>query len=101
MSFLYLATGRIAIRNTQRLSSITTIHQPDNAERVEMLHDEVNADNVGVATTLSLLRIRARDLRAEYTGMWRCYTGGYVQPFLYDSPEGSGTDLSRTQNLRD
>ena len=65
-----------------------------------MLHDEVNADNVGVATTLSLLRIRARDLRAEYTRMWRCYTGGSVQPFIYDSPEGMGSDLSRTQNLR-
>ena len=66
-----------------------------------MFHDEVNSDSVGVATTLSLLRIRARDLRAEYTRMWRCYTGGSVQPLVYDSPEGSGSDLSRTQNLRD
>ena len=101
MSFLSLATGRIAKRNTQRLSSNITIHQPANTERVEMLHDEVNAHNVGVATTLSILRVRARDLRAEYTRMWRCYTGVSVQPFLYDSPEGSSSYLSRTQNLRD
>ena len=66
-----------------------------------MLHDEVNSDNVGVVTTLSLFRIRARDLRAAYTRMWRCYTDGSVQPCLYDSPEGSGSDFSRTQNFRD
>ena len=100
ISFLSLATGLIAKRNTQCLSSNTTIHQPANAKRVEMLHDEVNADNVGVATTLSLLLIRALDLRAEYTRMWRCYTSGSVQPFLYDSPRGSGSDLLRIQNLR-
>lgn len=65
-----------------------------------MLHDEVNVDNIGVATTITLLHIRARDLRAEYTRMWHCYTGVYVQPFIYDSPEGAGSDFSRTQNLR-
>ena len=61
----------------------------------------MSAENVGVATTLSLMRIRARDLRAEYTRMWRCYAGGPVQPFVYDSPEGVGTDSSRVQNLCD
>ena len=101
MSSIPPATGRITKRNNTRLNSTNSTVEPAKAGRVEMLHDEVNAANVGVASTLSLLRIRARDLRAEYTRMWRCYSGGLVQPFIYDSPEGAGSDLSRTQNLRD
>ena len=99
MTSLPTATGRITKHNTPRSFSTNSKCESAKAERIEMLHDEVNAENVGVTTTLWPLRIRARDLRAEYAKMWRCYTGWAVQPFLYDSPEGDGSDESRTENL--
>ena len=88
-------------RSTPRTSPDNSRCESVKEKRIEMLHDEVNTENVGVSSMLSLLLIRARDLCAEYTRMWRCYAGGDVQPVLCDSPEGDGSELSRTQNMRD
>ncbi len=61
---------------------------------------EVTVHNVGQASTLTLLRIRARDIRAQYVRMWRCYANNRVQPFVYDSHEGDGDIVQKVRNLR-
>ena len=68
--------------------------------RREFAMDEVTVDNVPYASTLTLLRLRARDVRAKYLTMWRCYANSRVEPFLYESQEGSGAVVDRVKNLQ-
>ena len=60
---------------------------------------EVTSQNVKHASTLTLLRIRARDVRAQYVCMWRCYASNHLQPFVYDSHEGYGDIDEKISNL--
>lgn len=52
---------------------------------------EVTADNFEFASTISLLRARARYLRATCRRMWIYHAHNRVEPFLYDSEDGSGS----------
>ena len=70
------------------------------ARKQDMALHEVTPQNVKHASTLTLLRIRARDVRAQYVRMWRCYTNNHVQPFVYDSHEGNGNIDEKISNLR-
>ena len=66
----------------------------------DMALHEVTPQNVKHASTLTLQRIRACDVRAQYVRMWRCYSNSHVQTFLYDSHEGGGDVDERISNLR-
>ena len=65
----------------------------------DMALHEVTSQNVKHASTLILLRIQARDVRAQYERMWRCYANNRVQPFVYDSHEGNGDKDEKISNL--
>ena len=69
------------------------------AVRIEMIKEEVTAANVCNASTLTLLRIRARSIRSVYERLWRCHVDGDKAPFLYDSKEGDGDDDSKIKRL--
>ena len=69
MSYLSTANFQIIKRNISRLSHTNSTVEFAKMEPAEMLYDELNAENVDVATAVPLLRIRARDLLAEFTRM--------------------------------
>ena len=71
------------------------------AVRTEMSKEEATAANVRDASTLTLLQIRARNIRSVYESLWRCHVDGVKVPFLYNSKEGDGDEDSRIQELRD
>ena len=68
--------------------------------RREFAVDEATVDNIAYASTLTLLRLRARDVRAKYVRMWRCYDNNVVESFLYESQEGSGAVADRVKRLQ-
>ena len=68
--------------------------------RTEMSKEEVTAANVSDAYTLTLLRIRARNIRSVDERSWRSYVGGAKVSFLYDLKEGDGDDNARINELR-
>ena len=70
------------------------------AVRTEMSKEEVTAANVRDASSLTLLRLRARNIHSVYEGLWRCHVDGAKIPFLYDSKEGDGDDSARINELR-
>ena len=66
-----------------------------------MSKEEVTAANVLNVSTLTLLRIRTRNLGSDYERLWWCsHVDCDKVPFLYDSKEGDGDDDSRIQELR-
>jgi len=70
--------------------------------RQEMVHEDVNADTAMHATTLTLLRSRARSLRGLYAKMWRCVSGNPKDVFVYVSPEvGDKTEGENMLLLQD
>jgi len=70
------------------------------AVRQELVKEEVTAANVRSATSLTLMRLRARTLRATYEKLWRCFANNERVPFVYSSHEGEGSDGERMENLR-
>ena len=70
------------------------------ALRTEMSKEEVGAANVRDASIMTLLRIRARNIRSGYESLWSFYVDGVKDPFLYDSKEGDGDENARINELR-
>ncbi len=68
--------------------------------RMRMEREQMNAENVHKADTVSLLRAQARKLRAKYQRMWRYASNGPVQDFKFTSPEGDGVDAKRIEIFR-
>ena len=68
--------------------------------RMRMEREQMNAESVHKADTVSLLRARARTLRAKYQRMWRSASNVPVQDFKFTSPEGDGADAKRIEILR-
>ena len=68
--------------------------------RINLTYEDLSVTNVSRATSLSLYRERARDIRAVFERMWRCYADNRVTEFIYDSHEGDGDDASRVRHLR-
>ena len=60
------------------------------AQRFTFTYNEFNVRNVMKVNTITLLRERARDLRANYVRMRRCYMGTLAEPFVFDTREGDG-----------
>ena len=111
MSALPVQNGRIKKNKggVNRYVGDVTLHEPEfgvsvrtaRAVRTEMSKEEVTVANVRDASTLTLPRIRARNIRSVYERLWRCHLDGVKVPFLYDSKEGDGEDDSRTKEVRD
>ena len=111
MSAFPVQNGRIKKnkRGVDRYVNGVTLREPElrasvrtaRAVRTEMSKEEVTAANVRDASTLTLLRIRARNIRSVYERLWRCHVDGVKVPFLYDSKEGDNDDDSRIKELRD
>ena len=70
------------------------------AKRYMFTYDELNVNNVTRATTIFLLRERARDLRANYEWLWKFLAKTPVRPFTFDTLEGTGSWEKRAENLR-
>ena len=69
------------------------------ANRVNLTSDELCSANVSVASTLSLLRLRERNLYATCHRLFRCLHPEYNSSFAYTSKEGNGTEEIRIRNL--
>lgn len=105
-----VARGRIAKISRARAPLIdgATLRPPGHspsgiarAIRFEMMKEELKAENVHRASTLTLLRARARNIRATYERLWRCWSGNPIKPFVFDSLEGDGDEASRISKLRE
>ena len=69
------------------------------ARKFTFTYDELNVANVTCANTITLLRERARDLRATYVLLERCINDTLVVPFTFDLEEGDGSWDSRAHKL--
>ena len=86
------AHGRI-IKNNRRRSALmncSTLHPTVTTVRMELDIDELTMQTIPTPSTLSLLRLRARELRARRVRLLRCLRGIQVHPFRWISPEGNG-----------
>ena len=72
------------------------------AVRIEMSKQEVTAADVRNASTLTLLRIRARNISFVYERLCHFHVDGDKVSFLYDSKEmdGDGDGDSRLKGMR-
>ena len=77
---------------TQREPEFMVSVRIARAVRTKMSKGEVTAANVRDASSLTLLRVRARNIRSVYERLWRCHIDGVKVPFLYNSKEGDGND---------
>ena len=75
--------------------------------RIDAAHGRMRIENVALipenlptAATVSLLRARARTLRAKYERMRRCHENYAVHNFNFLSPEGGGSDADCIIALR-
>ena len=68
--------------------------------QMAMSKEEVTTANVRNASTSTLLRIRAGNIRSVYERLLRCHVDCDKFPFFYDSKEGSYDDDSRIKELR-
>ena len=115
-----VAHGRIAKRGPRRapvdgatLLPLTTTPpgSSDSAARAadvvqgrrEITKEQLTLANVRSASSLSLLRVRARNVRATYVRLWRCLVDNAVTPFKLDitEVEGEGQAHVRESNLLD
>ena len=71
------------------------------ARRFAFTYDELNVGNVTRAKIITLLRERARNLRATYVRLQRCINNSLVGPFTFDREEGDGSWDRRAQNLNE
>ena len=81
------------IKNNRRRSALingSTLHPRVAPVRMELDIDELAMETIPTASTLSLLRLRARELRARRVRLLRCLFGTQVQPFRWIPPEGNG-----------
>ena len=111
MSVLSVQAGRIkkSKRDCDRYVDGVTLREPKvgtsihNARAVptKISKEEVTAANIRNASTLTLLRIRARNICSVYERLWSCHVDGGKVPFLCDSKEGDGDDDSRFNELGD
>ena len=81
------ASSSITVPRNDGLHPARRIGAPLPIIRRGMALHEVGAYNVEFASTISLLRVRTRYLRATYVRMWRCYANNRVEPFLCGSEE--------------
>ena len=106
---IHVQGARIKKRSSDRYVSGVTLCEPGvgesihtaSAVRIEISKEEVTAANVRNASTLTLLRICARNIRSIYERLWRCHVDCNRIPFLYDFKEGDGDKNERIQGLRD
>ena len=73
--------------------SSTTTH------RIEMAYDALTPETIKMASTLTLLLERARDLSATLSRRNRSITASIVTEFTYESGEGEGDIASRVARL--
>ena len=106
---IYVQGGRIKKRGSDRFVDGFTPCEPGVGEsvrtaravRIEMSKEEVTAANVCNASSLTLLRIRTRNIHSVYERLWRCHVNCNRVPFLCDSKEVDGDDNARIRELRD
>lgn len=99
---LHPAHGRIVKRSRARQPHVTGLeNMVRNAPRREDIPPHLlRVWNIQDATTVSLLRARARDLRARYVRLVRVRFDNPVVPLEWFSPEGDGDTASRLRLLR-
>ena len=72
-----------------------------NPPRAEMVKEDTTPHNVHRATTLFLLRMRARTVRAQYERCWDVLNDHRPRPFTWKSPEQGDSDGENEQRLRE
>ncbi len=70
------------------------------ADHLDFMKEEINSADVRSAPTMSLLRVRARNVRATYENLCRCSVDGPKKPFLCDSKEADGDTETKISSLR-
>ena len=86
-------------RGRQRSEVTATAPRRESAEfprRMELLVDEITSNYAVMASTVSLLRARARDIAHRRNQLLRISHNERVRPFTWITPEGSGSSLERT-----
>ena len=68
--------------------------------RMELLVDEVTASNAGLASTVSLLRVRARDVAHRRNQLLNVIRNERGEPYIWMTPEGDGGERERSNILR-
>lgn len=68
--------------------------------RREFAVDQATVDNVPFPSTVTLLRLRASDFRAEYVHLFCSYANNVAKPFLCESQEGNGAVFDRVKWLQ-
>ncbi len=69
------------------------------ARRLPLLKEKITLDNIENVTTLVLLRLRAKTVRATYKRYWECFENVKPQDFEWVTPEGDGDALDRQDKL--
>ena len=68
--------------------------------RFYLASENLSFTNVSQATSLTLYRERAEDIRAVYERMWRCYVDNRATEYVFGLHESDGDDASRVRHLR-
>ncbi len=69
------------------------------ARRIPKPKEELDPTNVYKTTTLVLLRLRTKIVRATYKRYWACKQNIKPEKFEWESPEGDGDACERQENL--
>ena len=66
---------------------------------MDLMYEELTAQNCTKATTITLLREKCSDLHAVYVWMERVANGTVPKPLVYNTVEGGGDTASRVKKL--
>lgn len=73
--------------------------QRARALRMPLSKEQITLENVKSVTTLMLLRLRAKTVRATYKRSWECLKNVKPRKFDWTSPEGDGDAVDRQDKL--
>ena len=83
----------------QPLGAQTHRNERAQARRLPLLKEEITLDNIENKTTLVLLRLRAKTVRATYKRYWECLENLKPQQFEWVTPKGDGDAVDRQNKL--
>ena len=81
------------------LSAQARGHTSARAQKLVLPKEKITIENVKDVTTLVLLRLRAKTVRATYKRHWECLRNIKPRKFEWTSPEGDGDASSRQEAL--
>lgn len=83
----------------QETSAVLLHERRQPPRRMELLNDKITSTNTKVASTISLLRARARDIAHRHNQLLRIMRNERVEEFVWITPEGHGGERERSDVL--